>query len=759
LSTKTQTRAPGIGRILAVLAIYAAAGWAAVEIFFAIREGMALQATYDNFILVLFIAGFPVAALLAWHWQRREHASGTSHALVIAASMALLAGAALLLLKYIIGPPQPEISSVAVMPCSYEGDEDYAYLGEGLAEEVHGRLAELDGLRVPAWRAVVKLLATQSALETIAQHLDVERLASCRISRVHDQISILVELIDPADGVIWSKRYEYAVSDLTSALGEVSRALAGSLRVRMGNAEEDRLQRPPTMNAEAYEYYLRAGRGLWARTVRIFTFLWPAIEQEDYERAAPLYEKAIELDPGFAAAYADLAQLQLAYGGNARDASEETWLIMLERAKRNAEKANSLDDCSIESTFPFGRGKSREEKEAARRYAIECSPNDADAWFKLSRFLSQSPQLDPRLDTPEKRSAVMEEAFAALVRAVALDPTNCTLATEFVTIAGRWEPANAEDPRDPHTLSFEETRGRIRSILVVNPDCGDIYGLLSDVRYGQYRMAESMAWKIRQQGLDPENPFLIDSIVGIYSELDMLEQAEDWALRVDDASPFVQPLLWIRFQQGDPDPLLDLSERFITTDQMDGSITSALEIALLSRQPERVVRYLELALARNDTDDPMELLNTSWVKRTIAERLNAVTLAMACRVAGREDDAVRLLALVHRPSPEETDERVIPPANVLEYLEAQYLALSGRPAEALEVIRRAVEENQIYRGGRFPDRHQLVSDLEIESLRKHPEYAGQLQELIDGFDRRYAPEREKLQQALESGDWEPLLVL
>lgn len=187
--------------------------------------------------------------------------------------------------------------SIAVLPFKNESsDSSNLYFVNGLTESSINNLQKIKDLRVISRTSVEKYRQTKESAPTIANELNVTYLVEGSGQRIGDRILLNIQLIDAStDQAIWVKQYNRKVVDIFNLQNEIAKKIAGAVQVKITSAELDQIERKPTENVLAYEYYLRALDPYNKKT------------KEGLEKAIPLFEKAIEQDPQFALAYAHLA--------------------------------------------------------------------------------------------------------------------------------------------------------------------------------------------------------------------------------------------------------------------------------------------------------------------------------------------------------------------------------------------------------------------------------------------------------------------
>lgn len=187
--------------------------------------------------------------------------------------------------------------SIAVLPFKNESsDSSNLYFVNGLTESSINNLQKIKDLRVISRTSVEKYRQTKKSAPNIADELNVTYLVEGSGQRVGDRVLLNIQLIDASsDQAIWVKQYNQKVVDIFDLQNEIAKKIAEAVQVKITSAELDQIERKPTENVLAYEYYLRALEPYNKKT------------KEGLEEAIPLFERAIDQDPQFALAYAYLA--------------------------------------------------------------------------------------------------------------------------------------------------------------------------------------------------------------------------------------------------------------------------------------------------------------------------------------------------------------------------------------------------------------------------------------------------------------------
>ena len=194
--------------------------------------------------------------------------------------------------------PEVEIEkSIAVLPFKNESsDSTNLYFVNGLMESALNNLQKVEDLRVVSRTSVERYRETKSSIPEIARELNVNYLVEGSGQRVGDQVLLNIQLIEAStDAPIWVGQYKQEVVDIFALQNEVAKKITDAIEAVVTPAELEQIEKKPTDNLLAYDYYLQALDPYYSRT------------KEGLEEAIPLFEKAIEQDPQFAMAYANIA--------------------------------------------------------------------------------------------------------------------------------------------------------------------------------------------------------------------------------------------------------------------------------------------------------------------------------------------------------------------------------------------------------------------------------------------------------------------
>jgi len=366
-------------------------------------------------MLVLEPASRPGTHELAARLQRcspqARHVRRTRLALA-ASLIALAAAAGWIVWKTEFIPHPITTKGIAVLPFeNLSRDPDNAYLAEGIQEEILTRLAKIADLKIISRTSTQQYQSKPRNLSEIAKQLGVSNVLEGSVQKAADQVRVNVQLINAqTDFHLWAETYDRKLTDIFGVESEIARRITESLQAKLTGREEQALAAKPTNNPEAYDAYLR-GLALDARTR-------PSYYNSDLEsEGISSCERAVQLDPKFAIAWAQLSRMNAHLYFNERDSA----LAARSRdpAKRALENAQKLAPNSPETLLALG----------FYQYWVLGDYGLAKTTFKeLSKLLPGSSEVPHALGLIAGREGGdLEESIAYFEQALALDPRNVGL--------------------------------------------------------------------------------------------------------------------------------------------------------------------------------------------------------------------------------------------------------------------------------------------------------------------------------------------
>ncbi len=265
------------------------------------------------------------------------------------------------------GRPLPDRPSIAVLPfANFSGDPQQAYFSDGITEDIITELSRFRTLFVIARNSSFAFRGEEMEIGEIARRLGVQYVLEGSVRRAGQRVRITAQLIDAASGShLWAERYDRDLSDVFEVQDEVVRTVAATVAGRLEAAGAELARRKPPESLAAYDYVLR---GLEQLNL--------AGEEHNLE-ARRLFEKAVEIDPRYAAAQACLALSIFVQWNSSRAPGE------LEKAIEIGRRALALDDndSRVHRTLSLIYAQlgehDRADFHAAR--AVALNPNDTHA--------------------------------------------------------------------------------------------------------------------------------------------------------------------------------------------------------------------------------------------------------------------------------------------------------------------------------------------------------------------------------------------
>jgi adenylate cyclase len=231
--------------------------------------------------------------------------------------------------------PLPDKPSIAVLPfTNMSGDAQHEYFADGIVEDIITELSRYSELFVIARNSTFTYKGRAVKVQDVGRELGVHYVVEGSVRRAGNRVRVTVQLVDSASGNhIWAERYDRDFIDIFDLQDELTRAIVATLPGRLGRAEAERLRRKPPSDMAAFDYLL-AGKIHHHRATA-----------EDNVEALRLLDKAIELDPHFAQAYAWKAcTLGQAAERGFRSPARDYLMLSLEAIN----KAVALDDNDVE---------------------------------------------------------------------------------------------------------------------------------------------------------------------------------------------------------------------------------------------------------------------------------------------------------------------------------------------------------------------------------------------------------------------------
>lgn len=314
------------------------------------------------------------------------------------------------------------IDSLAVLPLSNQGaDQELEYLCDGLTEILINNLSQIPRLRVMARSTVFRYKQQHADPLAVGRSLAVHAVLTGHVLERAGAFVVGAELVDVGDGSrLWGTVLTRPAADVFALQAEISEELTSALRLRLSRDERKRLGKRHTVNAEAYQLYLRGRYFLNLRT------------GDSLKSARALFERAVAEDPKYALAHAGLADCCALIAVNLRASSGNS---LVGQARAAALKALALDDALADGHVSLAFIRSRFDwdwagAEAEFKRALALNPGHAPSRQWYAMFLASRARFD--------------EALAEMKRALELDPLSLIIQSgigRILHFAGRPDEA------------------------------------------------------------------------------------------------------------------------------------------------------------------------------------------------------------------------------------------------------------------------------------------------------------------------------
>ena len=282
-------------------------------------------------------------------------------------------------------------TKLAVLPFKVLGSNDNKFLAEGMTMELISKLQPISGLTVIASNSTMKFKDSSLSPIEIGQQLNAGSLLQGTIQQGNDKLKVIVNLVNAnSQEVKWSQSFNGSTSDMLKLQGEIAQSVASKLKLVLSPDEIAKVTKLTTEIPEAYQEYLQ-GRIEWKKR-----------SKQSFATAIKHFEKAIELDPNLALAYAGLAYIYVVYPYW----QIESPITALPKARMNAEKAIELDPNIAEpwNNLAFVESHYFNWKKSEDNFnkAININRNYSTAWHWQGAVFERMGLLEKRKESAEK---------------------------------------------------------------------------------------------------------------------------------------------------------------------------------------------------------------------------------------------------------------------------------------------------------------------------------------------------------------------
>ena len=375
------------------------------------------------------------------------------------------------------------------------GAKEDEYFRDGVTEDIIAELSKIKELRVYPPSAVFGFRDKVVAEPQVGQQLNAAYVLGGSLRRAGNNLRLIAQLVETRTGhTVWADRFNRQLEDVFAIQDEIANSIAGALKLALTEQEKQAISKAPTASVKAYDFYLR-GRQFFHQ-----------LRRKSYEIARQMFDRAIEIDPNYARAYAGIADcLSFLYS------NFDTNPNLLDDADAASRKALELDPDLAEAHASRALALSLRKKydEAAKEFeaALRLDSNLFEAYYYHGRSLFSQGK--------------MKEAAELFVKAHQVNPDDFQAPALLAPIyKGLGQMAEAE-------AAYRRLFQLVEKHIKAYPD--DVraiyFGASALVQLGERE--QSLEWNRRALALEPDDPGVLYNVACVYASLGELESAVD----------------------------------------------------------------------------------------------------------------------------------------------------------------------------------------------------------------------------------------
>lgn len=407
-----------------------------------------------------------------------------------------------------IEPSEEVKPSVAVLPfANMSGDTEQEYFADGITEDIITDLSKVSGLSVIARNSVFTYKGKHTDVQEVGRRFNVSNIVEGSVRKAGNRVRINAQLIDARDRThLWADRYDRDLTDIFTIQDEITRTIVEQLKVKLLPQERQAIETLPTLNVDAYNYYLQARH------------LYHLHTQQHVLLAQQMFRKALELDPDYARAYAGLA--------------DSAWFLY-----GNQHEGTTVEDIHAASLRALQLDPNLAEAHASYGMALHYMGQNAEALKEFERAIALGPNLFEAhyfYGFAARNWGDLKTAARMGERCVAIWPENYK---EWIALSQNYHDlGRSEDAEKAARIGVEQAE----RALVAQPDVplAATLGASALARLGEKERA--LEWISRALTIAPDDPLTQYNAACGYSLLGESEKAiallELWVPRANDVT-------------------------------------------------------------------------------------------------------------------------------------------------------------------------------------------------------------------------------
>jgi TolB-like protein/Flp pilus assembly protein TadD len=401
-----------------------------------------------------------------------------------------------LVMAHELPPAPPRRKSVAVLYFeNLSCDQQDEYFRDGMTEDVITELEKIRELRLVPRTSMLAFRDKPAPITQVGDQLCADFVMEGSIRRSGDRLRITARLVETTSGhSVWAERYDRRIEDVFAIQDEIAQSIALALRVVLTEKEKHEIEKVPTSNIQAYDYYLRGRQFLYQ------------LRCPSLEFARQMFARAIVIDPNYARAYAGVADCS-SFLYMWFEASEDNLREALSASRRAVE----LDPESPVTHASLGLALFLSKDYEAARQEFETALGLCTELFEAYYYYGRSCFAQGQF----------EKAAELFLKASQASPA------DFQALSLRGLCFRALNRKGEARLTFQECLQKIENHLQLNPDDVRAVYMKAGAFLGLGEHAQALEWSDRALSMDPEEPSVLYNVSCNYALLDEPDKALD----------------------------------------------------------------------------------------------------------------------------------------------------------------------------------------------------------------------------------------
>jgi non-specific serine/threonine protein kinase len=390
-----------------------------------------------------------------------------------------------------VGPEKEKTLAVLYFE-NLSGDKEDEYFRDGITEDLITELFKLKGLHVLSRSAVLAYRDKGQTATQVGQQMNATYVLEGSVRRAGTRLRVNAQLIETATGHgAWAERYDRQMEDVFAIQDEIVRSIAKAMQVMLSEKEKKAIAKTPTADVKAYDYYLR-GRQFFHQ-----------FRRRGYDYARQLFTRAIEIDPGYARAYAGVADCH-SYLYMYWDASEENLKAAEEASRRALLLDPELAEAHVSRGLAISLSKRYDDAQMEFETATRLDPKLFEGYYFYGRSCFQQGKLEEAARLFEKASQVKPEDYQAP-------------ALLGMVFKGLSRPEEAQDAYRRSLIAAEKH-------LELHPDDARALYMGANALCQLGEKSRSLDWARRALAIDPEDCGILYNVACVYSLLGQVDK-------------------------------------------------------------------------------------------------------------------------------------------------------------------------------------------------------------------------------------------